>query len=83
MKEVSRILYKKEEEERQWLPEYKEFNSKQMAKMTHLEEVSYSVWQRGDCKKLTNPALILFNYKKRNPLTKEAETIFIDGSTIK
>ncbi len=75
LKEVSREIYQREEEERHLLPGYREYNSKQMAKMTHLEEFSYAVWQQGDCKKLDETRLVIFDYNERNPLTAEAVII--------
>ena len=48
-----------------------------MSKMTHLEIFHYEVWNKGECQKTKEPKIILFNYKERNPLTKEALTIVI------
>ena len=56
---------------------FKDYNSKQMSKMTHLEIFHYEVWNKGECQKTKEPKIILFNYKERNPLTKEALTIVI------
>lgn len=72
-KEASRMFYQWEEKHRSCLPEYKGYNSKQLAKMTHLELFSYSVWKKGDCKKLKEGCFVLFAYGQRNPLTMEAK----------
>ena len=77
LKEVSREIYQKEEETRELLPAYAEYNSKQLSKMTHLEEFAYSVWQQGECKKLLEEQLIVFDYNERNPLNMEARIILL------
>ena len=43
-KETMRNFYKKEEEKRSYLPAYAGYDSRQLAKMTHLEPFSYPVW---------------------------------------
>ena len=77
LKEVSREIYQREEETRELLPAYAEYNSKQLSKMTNLEEFTYSVWEEGECKKLTETQLIIFDYNERNPLNQEARIINI------
>ena len=77
LKDISREIYQKEEETREMLPAYAEYNSKQLSKMTHLEEFAYSVWKYGECKKLTKEQLIIFDYNERNPLNSEARIILI------
>lgn len=74
-KDTIREIYKKEEQERRLLPEYREYNSKQLSKMTHLEVFSYTVWEQGSCTKLTSPRFVIFDYNKRSPLTMEAEIL--------
>ena len=73
IREESRCFYQQEERDRTFLSNYKEFNSKQLAKMTHLEAFGWSVWEKGNCKKLCHRRLILFDYRNRNPLTMEAK----------
>ncbi len=74
-KEAIRSFYQKEEEQRRFLPDYIGYDSKQLAKMTHLEPFSYAVWDR------ENPApsggFVLFDYRKRSPLTYEARTVVL------
>ena len=77
MKEISREIYQKEEETREFLPSYAEYNSKQLSKMTHLEEFLYSVWKQGECKKLTKKQLVIFDYNERNPLNSECRIILL------
>ena len=77
LKDVSREIYQKEEETRELLPAYGEYNSKQLSKMTHLEEFTYSVWNQEECKKLLEEQLIIFDYNERNPLNMEARIILL------
>ena len=77
LKDISREIYQKEEEVRELLPAYKEYNSKQLSKMTHLEEFEYSVWKLGNCKKMKGKRLILFDYNVRNLLNMEARFILL------
>lgn len=77
LKDVSRRIYQKEEEERTLLPTYAEYNSKQLSKMTHLEEFGYSVWNQEECKKLVKKQLVVFDYNERNPLNSEARIILL------
>ena len=46
VKNIVRDFYRKEEEERRYLPDYKEYDWKQLSKMTHLEPFVYPVWDR-------------------------------------
>ena len=77
IKDISREIYQKEEETRELLPAYAEYNSKQLSKMTHLEEFEYSVWNQGECKKLAEEQLIIFDYNERNPLNAQARVILL------
>lgn len=77
VKEVSRKIYQKEEEERKLLPAYQDYNSKQMAKMTHLEFFGFTVWEQGKCKKLEKEKPLLFDYNERNPLNSQAKIILL------
>ena len=76
-KEISYEIYKREEEERTLLAEYREYNSKQLSKMTHLEIFTYSVWEKGNCRLCKDSEPVIFDYKRRNPLTKEAKIIHL------
>ena len=65
-KEQIRNFYKREENNRKYLPDYSEYDWKQLSKMTHLEVFRYPA---GNAEKF-----ILFDYQRRNPLTYEADT---------
>lgn len=87
VKEYIRTFYQKEEQEPHYLPDYGEYDWKQMSKMTHLEPFIYPVWSTEEvCKILFEKACsvpenisayVLFDYKSRSPLTGEARTILI------
>lgn len=80
-KKWQRTLYEKEAQERTYLPDYTEYDSRQLAKMTHLELFHYPVWEeKPDLTKLTEipPMAVLFDYRNRNPLTYEARTVCIE-----
>lgn len=68
-------FYRKEEEKPEILAEYKEYHARQAIKMTHMEAFFYPVWEK-EREKITvrrsKPALVIFDYKKRDALTKEA-----------
>lgn len=79
-KDVMRDFYRREEETRTYLPEYRKYDSKQLARMTHLEPFSYPVWEmpvRGEVMEETEPVFVLFDYEKRNPLTGDAWTVVV------
>lgn len=69
-KEKITRFYQREEQERVYLPEYKGFTGKQMAKMTHLEPFFL---RDGE----TKERWILFDYQQRDPLTNNARIIEI------
>ncbi len=74
-KEQVRDFYQKEAEERVLLPDYQQYDWKQLSKMTHLEPFYYPVW---DVESLLEadvspvPSYALFDYQNRNALTYEA-----------
>ena len=108
-KNAAREFYQWEEANRQYLPDYQEYDSRQMAKMTHLEPFAYHVWdeeqmkrvrdekqidverdeeqtdgvrheeqmnkvrkEEAECCKQPGEQLVLFDYRRRDPLTYEA-----------
>lgn len=91
-KKEMRDFYKKEEQDRQYLPDYKQYDWKQMEKMTHMESFCYPVWDaqklresflqevcvrrdlRQEVHRHSEKTFVLFDYRKRSPLTYEAET---------
>ncbi len=87
-KECFRAFYKQEEENREYLPAYTTYDSKQLSRMTHLEPFAYPVWERME-RNMINvscgaalPAgaeyLVLFDYRERSPLTGEARTMVVE-----
>lgn len=68
-KEAMRAFYRKEAQERTILPDYTQYDARQMAKMTHIEVFDYDL---NTGKKLLLPVFLLFDYKNRSPLTYEA-----------
>ena len=77
-KETMREFYRNEEEQRIYLPAYTDYDSKQLARMTHLEAFSYPVWEEAPARmeeRLETPVLVLFDYKERDALTGEARTV--------
>ena len=65
-KEFLRKFYEREETERRYLPEYQLYDKNQMRKMTHIERFE----RMGK--------ILLFDYKCRNPLNREARTCMIE-----
>lgn len=62
-------FYREEEANRVYLPNYSEYNAKQMSKMTHIEVFTCP------------PRRILFDYQVRNPLNHEARYIVLPDRT--
>lgn len=73
-KAVFREVYDNEERQHRYLPHYQGFESKQMAKMTHLEPFFHHVWETGEMARvcLEKPCFALFDYERRNALTGDA-----------
>lgn len=82
-KEELRDFYRREEESRTYLPEYREYDSKQLARMTHLEPFYYPVWEMqegGRMEAAEEPTLVLFDYGRRNPLTGDARAVVVQSN---
>ncbi len=78
--ELIKHFYQREEQERKYLFDYKDYDWKQMSKMTHLELFSYPVWDMEQpWLKAGEKAYVLFDYQKRNKLTEEASIQIIVG----
>ncbi len=80
-KETIRGIYRREEAERRFLPEYRDYDSKQLEKMTHLEPYHYPVWElplTGKVQALDMPVFLLYDYKERCPLTGEARMVQVE-----
>lgn len=82
-KEYLRNFYQTEEEERNYLPEYLQYDSKQMAKMTHVEFFTYPVWKEVPKReellacKLDTPQPVLFEYKERDVITRDCRVVLL------
>ena len=79
-KEELREFYRMEEAERKLLPEYAGYDSKQLARMTHLEPFFYPVWDMGLGERIeeaNEPAFVLYDYETKDPLTGAARVIVI------
>ena len=83
-KDYLRAFYQKEEEERQYLPKYEQYDSKQMAKMTHVEFFTYPVWEKTVPKReelLTvlseSPQPVLFDYMERDVITRDCRIVLL------
>ncbi len=68
-------FYCREEEKPAYLSGYGTYHARQLMKMTHMEGFRYAVWEGicGEVRELEEPALVLFDYRKRNPLTFDAK----------
>lgn len=79
-KEKLREFYRREESERQALPAYVGYDSRQMRKMTHAEVFRYPVWREDlapDTEPCVEPVLLVFDYRTRDALTYAARTVFV------
>lgn len=77
-RDAAREIYEREERERTLLPAHKAYDSKQMAKMTHLEPFTYRVWEEdgeNGQKRDGETVFILFDYEQRDPLNANARTV--------
>ena len=79
-KDYRHDFYKEEEKTRKYLPGLNEYNGRQLSGMTHLEAFNYPVWDLKELFEGCDEKLqyMLFDYSRRNPLTKEAFSIVIE-----
>lgn len=63
-KDIFRRWYGREAKEHRYLSDYKLYNAKQIASMTHIE--------------IVGGRMLLFDYMNRNPLTKDARIVEIE-----
>lgn len=74
-KERVKGFYMEEERLKELLPAYRDYQTRQIAKMTHMEVFTYCVWEdtaEGRMMKAAEETGVLFDYKNREPLTKAA-----------
>lgn len=81
-KSYLREFYQQEENERIYLPAYSLYDSRQLAKMTHVDFFHYPVWRKDFVsakniieEKTEQPQPILFDYKERNVITKDCRIV--------
>lgn len=74
-KEHIQSFYEREKEDPRYLLEYKDFTSRQMEKMTHLEIFT---WNVPEGKKEQGIYPVLFDYQKRNPLTNDGWSCLVE-----
>lgn len=73
-REQIKEFYRREAAKRQYLPEYEGFDGKQLARMTHMEH-----FNRHPVTGEERETFLLFDYRRRNPLTFEAAVIELEG----
>lgn len=78
-KDRQRSFYRREAEERQYLPEYRGCDAGQLSRMTHLEGFFYPVW-RQEPEEIRNKAgemcFVLFDYRKKEGWSADAAVLF-------
>ena len=74
-------FYRREAEERRLLPDYEGYDGRQLARMTHLELFRYPVWQQ-EPGESPETGYVLFDYKNRNPLNREARIVVLKNLQI-
>lgn len=81
-----REFYQREEQERNYLPSYSQYDSKQLAKMTHMEFFQYPVWEKEFAsiedilvKKSNEPEPVLFDYMQRSRISKDCRFVVLKG----
>lgn len=75
-KEKYNVFYKDEEHIRKILPAYGKYDTKQIARMTHIEHYSIDIWELMENKKIVEKdSFILYDYLERNPINYQARII--------
>jgi len=69
-KEIKKEFCIREEKERCYLPDYREYHSRQLANMIHMERFSWYTDAKDG-----RETYMVFDYKNRSPFTHEAHTI--------
>ncbi len=73
-KEVVKQFCIREEKKPYYLPDYKGYQSRQIANMIHIERFQHYLTEKGQ------DTYLLFDYKNRNPLTHEARTLALQAT---
>ena len=81
-----REFYQQEEKDRILLPAYFQYDSRQLAKMTHVEFFHYPVWEKefvsmADIlnRKTDVPKPVLFDYRERSKISKDCRFVVLTG----
>ena len=74
-KENIRAFYEREKECPRYLSGYREYSSRQMEKMTHLEVFTWNVMEEKQEKGIYP---VVFDYQKRSPLTNDALAVPVE-----
>ncbi len=80
-KEIN-AFYRMEEKMRKYLPDYEDYDSKQLARMTHLEPITSPYLLQEERNGHEGMDYVLFDYKNRSPLTHEARTVYVSAKKI-
>ena len=80
---AEQIFYQNFAHSEKYLPGYREYDWKQTLRMTHLERFDYDVLRyleegKLECKK----SVLLFDYRQRNPLNKQARVLDVTEKII-
>lgn len=78
-KEGYRNFFQQEECIETYLPHYRRYQARQIARMTHMEHVTLDIEVTVESgQTIKKDQFILFDYQKRNALSQEARTVFLE-----
>ena len=78
-------FYREEEENRAYLPDYGEYQAKQLQRMTHLEifewpvdKTAWELWEMSTEEKRQEETALLFDYRRRDPMYGNAAVMRVE-----
>ena len=78
-------FYREEEENRAYLPDYGEYQAKQLQRMTHLEifewpvdKTAWELWEMSTEEKRQEETALLFDYRRRDPMNGNAAVMRVE-----
>ena len=78
-------FYREEEENRAYLPDYGEYQAKQLQRMTHLEifewpvdKTAWELWEMSTEEKQQEETALLFDYRRRDPMYGNAAVMRVE-----
>lgn len=78
-------FYREEEENRAYLPDYGEYQAKQLQRMTHLEifewpvdKTAWELWEMSTEEKRKEETALLFDYRRRDPMYGNAAVMRVE-----